>query len=73
MFYSLRARRAIRKNLTGIYEDRPITVEEVDNLWIQLRETRIPRYRFIELINQNQLNKEGLQLVFDALNLYDIA
>lgn len=73
MSYSLRARRAIRKNLTGIYEDTPITVDEVDNVWIQLREARIPRYRLIKLINQNQLDKEGLQLVFDALNIYDIA
>jgi len=73
MSYSLRARRAIRKKLTGIYEDRPITVDEVDNVWIQLREARIPRYRLIKLINQNQLDKEGLQLVFDALNIYDIA
>lgn len=30
MSYSLRARRAIRKNLTGNYEDRPITVDEVE-------------------------------------------
>lgn len=73
MTYSLRARRAIRKNLTGIYEDRPLTVDEVDNVWVQLREARIPRYRLIKLINQNQLDKEGLQLVFDALNIYDIA
>ncbi len=73
MSYSLRARRAIRKNLTGNYEDRPITVDEVDNVWIQLREARIPRYRLIKLLNQNELDKEGLQLVFDALNIYDIA
>ena len=73
MSYSLRARRAIRKNLTGNYEDTPLTVDEVENVWDQLQETRIPQYRLIKLINQNQLGKEGLKLVLEALNLCDIA
>ncbi|MBB1432074.1 hypothetical protein [Pseudoalteromonas sp. SG43-4] len=69
-----RARKAIRKNFDQSYIDNnPITPEEVGQQKEFLREIGIPPFKFAQIINQNEVSRELLQNIFDALNIGDCA
>ena len=73
MSNSLRARKAIRKIFDGKYIDAPITKEEVDLQWDFLMAMKVRQFRLIKIINDEEVDKELLQNIFDALNICDVA
>lgn len=73
MSNSLRARKAIRKIFDGKYIDAPITKEEVDLQWDFLMAMKVRQFRLIKIINDEEVDKELLQNIFDALNICDLA
>ena len=73
MSNSLKARKAIRKIFGGKYIDAPITKEEVDLQWDFLMAMKVRQFRLIKIINDEEVDKELLQNIFDALNICDVA
>ncbi|MBB1403717.1 hypothetical protein [Pseudoalteromonas sp. SG45-1] len=73
MSNSLKARKAIRKIFDGKYIDAPITKEEVDLQWDFLMAMKVRQFRLIKIINDEEVDKELLQNIFDALNICDVA
>lgn len=73
MSNSLKARKAIRKIFDGKYIDAQITKEEVDLQWDFLMAMKVRQFRLIKIINDEEVDKELLQNIFDALNICDVA
>ena len=73
MSNSLRARKAIRKIFDGKYIDAPITKEEVDLQWDFFMAMKVRQFRLIKIRNDEEVDKELLQNIFDALNICDVA
>jgi len=73
MSNSVRARKAIRKIFDGKYIDAPITKEEVDLQWDFLMAMKVRQFRLIKIINDEEVDKELLQNIFDTLNICDVA
>jgi hypothetical protein len=72
MTNSQRARKAIRKNFDQSYVDNnPITPEEVKEQWGFLGIIGIPPFKLAQIINKNEVSRELLEEIFDALNIYD--
>ena len=71
---SQRARKAIRKNFDKNYIDNnSITPEEVKHQQEFLRVIGIPPFKLAQIINKNEVSRELLQEIFDALNICDCA
>ena len=73
MSNSLRAKKAILKKFDGKYIDAPITKEEVDLQWDFLMAMKVRQFRLIKIINDEEVDKELLQNIFDTLNICDVA